>query len=143
MKKTLTSIFAAGLAFAVTSAASAAEVSHKLVAAYTKVSAALVADDLASARKSATGLKTLAESAKQTTLAKAASEVASADSLKSARAAFKDASKQLVGLVDGHSAIYVMTCPMAKADWVQTEQTVANPYMGKAMPKCGMIKKSK
>lgn len=143
MKKTFKSFFAAALAFAITSTASAAEVSHKLVNAYTKVSAALVADDLATARKSAADLKTRAESGQQTALAKAASEVASADSLKSARSAFKDASKQLVGLVDGHSGIYVMTCPMAKADWVQTDKTVANPYMGKAMPKCGMIKKSK
>jgi hypothetical protein len=34
----------------------------------------------------------------------------------------------------------VLTCPMAKADWVQTDANVRNPYFGKAMSSCGTVK---
>jgi hypothetical protein len=41
--------------------------------------------------------------------------------------------------IDGQ---YVFTCPMKKADWLQTDSKQAsNPYMGKTMPTCGELKK--
>jgi len=36
----------------------------------------------------------------------------------------------------------IMTCPMARADWIQTTATVANPYYGSQMLRCGTIKKT-
>lgn len=35
--------------------------------------------------------------------------------------------------------LYVIHCPMKKADWLQTDEKVRNPYLGKSMPDCGQV----
>jgi hypothetical protein len=35
--------------------------------------------------------------------------------------------------------LYVLHCPMAKADWLQRSETVANPYWGSEMLECGAV----
>ena len=46
-------------------------------------------------------------------------------------------------MAEGVEGQHVFTCPMAKADWLQTDsKQVSNPYMGKKMPTCGSLKKS-
>ena len=81
-----------------------------------------------------------------TAVAKAA-EAAPKD-LKDARAAFKAISAAVIRLADltppsadAAPALYEATCPMAKAEWLQTSKQISNPYMGKAMPDCGTIKR--
>lgn len=69
--------------------------------------------------------------------------------LKEARGAFKPLSAGVIGLVqiippttEAAPALYEATCPMAKANWLQTTKDVANPYMGKAMLECGTIEQT-
>jgi hypothetical protein len=50
-------------------------------------------------------------------------------------------SDEAIKLTQGQPGLFVMTCPMARADWVQTDKKVRNPYMGKVMLECGGLKK--
>lgn len=70
------------------------------------------------------------------------------ENLKEARASFKPLSSAVIGLVKldpataaAAPALYEATCPMAKANWLQTSKDVANPYMGQAMRGCGSIER--
>ncbi|OJU98645.1 MAG: hypothetical protein BGO12_19880 [Verrucomicrobia bacterium 61-8] len=107
---------------------------------YVAVADALAKDDLAAAKKAAGTLADTAKAEKQTSLADHAEMIASSDSLDAARGHFKMVSEEAVTLAQGKEGYYVMTCPMAKADWVQKTTKVSNPYMGQEMPGCGSIK---
>lgn len=72
-----------------------------------------------------------------------AETLAKASDLKTARAAFKPLSNSLIKYLADHHAKDAYTevyCPMARASWLQKDGNVNNPYMGKAMSKCGEIK---
>jgi|SRR5882724_13494021 len=101
----------------------------KFLVAYEKVHAALVADDLAGARKPAAELGT------------AGDELSKSTSLDEARKAFSKLSAQAEKLAAGQTGFYVVHCPMLNKDWVQTSDKIANPYGGKDMTTCGEIKK--
>jgi hypothetical protein len=100
----------------------------QFLAAYEKTYRALVADDLASAKKAAAELGAPGET------------LAGSTTLKDARAAFSDLSGQAEKLAAGQTGYFVMHCPMVKKDWVQTSKQVANPYAPKTMLTCGEIK---
>jgi hypothetical protein len=136
MKKSinnLRTVLAAALAItAMAFFAQAANLSDKdkqFLAGYEKVHTALVADDLSGAKSAA---KDLGDEG---------SKVATAGSLKDARASFEKLSNRAKTLVAGQSGYHVVHCPMLKKDWVQTSTTVANPYGGKEMASCGEIQK--
>lgn len=107
---------------------------------YTEVARALAADDLKVSQTAAEALQNTAGE-EQPALAELAGKVATSDSLEAARAAFKPLSAQAVKLADGAEGYFIMTCPMAKADWVQKERELANPYYGASMLRCGTVKK--
>lgn len=110
--------------------------------AYHQVHDALAKDDLSAAKTSATDLAEKATAAKCPTTPKHAAELAKSDSLEKAREHFKAISEECIKMMKGVDGQYVFTCPMAKADWLQTDsKQVSNPYMGKKMPTCGEIKK--
>lgn len=111
--------------------------------AYLKVSQALAADDLNGAKSAATDLAAKAKTGGNEALVKHASELAKSDSIENARDHFQMASAEATKLAEGKSGYYLMTCPMAKADWVQSSQKVSNPYLGKSMPTCGALKEQK
>lgn len=113
----------------------------KLVISYEKVSTALVKDDMKAAKKASEELGKAADAAKQDKLSKFLVEFNKAETLKDMRGKYKDVSKEVIKLVDKSDEYFVMTCPMAKADWVQTTKKISNPFMGKKMPACGMLKK--
>jgi hypothetical protein len=72
-----------------------------------------------------------------------AQDLAKATDLASARAPFKPLSNSLIKYLEDHNArnAYVQIyCPMADANWLQTDKNVKNPYLGRAMLKCGEIK---
>lgn len=102
----------------------------KFLANYEGVRAALAADNLEAAKRSAGNI----------TESQPAMQLSKATSLNSARAALKGLSEQAVKLAKGRDGYYVVNCPMAGADWVQTRKTVSNPYFGSAMATCGRIK---
>jgi len=77
-------------------------------------------------------------------VAKQAETLAKAKDLKGAREAFKPLSASLVKyLADnkaGKGTYHEAYCPMVKASWLQTGKDITNPYMGKAMLDCGVLK---
>ena len=110
--------------------------------AYHQVHDALAKDDLAAAKTSAADLAEKATAAKCPSTPKHAAELAKSDSLEKAREHFKAISQECIEMMKGVDGQHVFTCPMAKADWLQTDsKQVSNPYMGKKMPTCGEIKK--
>jgi len=34
---------------------------------------------------------------------------------------------------------FIVNCPMANADWLQSNRKIANPYFGQAMSACGSV----
>lgn len=101
----------------------------QLLAGYETIRAALATDDLDGAKTAAAALSELP----------AAAQLAKADSLNSARVAFKKLSNQAVRLAKGQAGYYVAHCPMAGSDWVQTTTKLSNPYLGPKMATCGHI----
>ena len=126
-------LLAVAIAFAaVTLSAQAATLSDKdkqFLSGYEKIHVALAADDLSSAK---TAAKDLGDDG---------ADVATAASLKDARASFEKLSNRALTIAAGQNGYYVAHCPMLKKDWIQTSTTIANPYGGKDMVTCGEIKK--
>jgi hypothetical protein len=110
-------------------AANLSDNDKQFLSVYDKVRAALVADDLSSAKFAAKDL------------GGDGAEMANAATLKDARAAFEKLSARATTVVAGEKGYYVVHCPMLKKDWVQTTEKIANPYAGKDMKTCGEIKK--
>lgn len=106
------------------------EADHAFLARYELIRTALAADDLAAARAAAAALPE-------------AKPVADAGDITSARKAFKELSARAIALARGQPGYYIAHCSMfpGGADWVQTTDTVSNPYWGKSMPRCGTIVK--
>jgi hypothetical protein len=145
MKRTLitiTCILTAGLFASAASARPASSEEAACLKAYHQVHHALAMDDLAAAKKSAGELAEKATAAKCPTTPQRAAELAKSDTLEKAREHFKAISEECIKMAAGIEGQFVFTCPMAKADWLQTDsKQVSNPYMGKKMPTCGEIKK--
>ncbi|QYY35498.1 DUF3347 domain-containing protein [Ruficoccus sp. ZRK36] len=110
---------------------------------YEAIAAALVEDDLESAKVAAKQLSKRATKAEQTTLAEQAETLAGALDLESARKAFLPLSRNAIKLLGQSEGMFVMTCPMVEGGrWLQDNKKVANPYMGQRMPACGMPEKT-
>jgi hypothetical protein len=105
-----------------------------------KVASALADDDLSAARTAAQELAAAAVELRQPEIGDSAGAVAKADSLAAARAAFKTLSTPVITLAKQTKGYFILTCPMAQADWVQSAREVANPYFGKTMRSCGEVK---
>jgi hypothetical protein len=145
MKRTLgtiTCILAAALVAAPASARQASNEEAACLKAYHQVHDTLAKDDLTAAKKAAGELAEKATAAKCATTPQRAAELAKSESLEKAREHFKAISEECIKMAAGIEGQYVFTCPMAKADWLQTDsKQVSNPYMGTKMPTCGEIKK--
>ena len=111
------------------SAAQLTDPEKEFLAAYEKVHHALVADDLASATKAAANLGPTGV------------DLTKSKSLAEARTAFEKLSAHAKELTADQPGYYVLHCPMANKDWVQTSDKPSNPYFGKQMPGCGEVKK--
>jgi hypothetical protein len=120
--------------------AQAAEDQSPLIPLYEKVAAALVADNLPAARTAVEKLASEAVRLHHAGIAGSAPAVARADDLAGAREEFKILSIEAVALATHTKGYFILTCPMAQADWVQSTRAVANPYLGKDMLTCGEVK---
>lgn len=64
--------------------------------------------------------------------------------LSAARESFGEVSRSLIAVLSSEPSLqqsrHVYECPMAKGykKWVQVSKGVSNPYMGSAMPQCGV-----
>lgn len=108
-----------------------------LLSTYVKVGDALAADDLVAAKAAASALADHADMAEQKVIGDQASSIAKAANLSTAREQFKALSNTIEPLAVGVDGYTVMTCAMARADWVQLAGDVKNPYLGKSMIGCG------
>ncbi|HUL51896.1 MAG TPA: hypothetical protein VLT83_00675 [Opitutaceae bacterium] len=111
-----------------------------LLPLYERVARALCADDLAGARTAARSLAAEAVKVDARGLVTSADAVARADDLGHARACFKALSTEAIVLARHTKGFFILTCPMAQADWVQSTRAAANPYLGKDMLTCGEVK---
>jgi hypothetical protein len=71
----------------------------------------------------------------------AAEALAKTETLDAAQGAFGELSEAMVAyrnLANGELP-HVAYCPMAKKSWLQNGKTIANPYYGSAMLRCGSI----
>lgn len=127
------------------------------LAAYLPLWRALTEDDLAAAQAAATriveaGRGPDARAAAETVrgdlsvLASAAGEVGQAADLDAARRAFERASDALIRMIRATGVpqgtdVHLAFCPMAfegrRAEWLQDEHALRNPYFGAAMLRCG------
>ncbi len=115
---------------------------------YIKVQQALAQDSLegvpASAQVMAKSIRGDSRKALSPKVAAQAEALGQAKDLATARAAFKPLSESLIQYLKVQKVpagtYHEAYCPMAKASWLQTDSTVMNPYMGKAMIHCGQFK---
>jgi Cu(I)/Ag(I) efflux system membrane fusion protein len=115
---------------------------------YLKIQAELARDSLAGVKDQANAIaKTVrADDTKKlpAALANQADALAKTGDLAGARQAFKALSGSLIKYLADNKApkgtYYEVYCPMADASWLQANKKVQNPYMGKAMPDCGVVK---
>jgi hypothetical protein len=112
---------------------------------YGRIQEALAKDSLegvaANAQVIAKAAKEDASGSLPASLAQQSETLAGAKDLAGARKAFKGLSDSLIGYTakNPHVAGYYrqVHCSMANASWLQTGSVVNNPYMGKAMARCG------
>lgn len=114
----------------------------RLVPAYVAVAEALAADDLRGAIDAAEDLGLWAECTGEKALDLAVADLERSRTLDEARITFRDISKQVIRQARWFPGHYVMTCPVAKADWIQTKPEVANPYYGSKNLRSGSIKEA-
>jgi len=117
--------------------------------AYLALTAAYAQDrtDPAAATELSQRAKTLATEARgalslhAAAVAEQAAQLAGKE-LSAQRGVLKALSTAMVALLRAQPAgrlLYVAHCPMVNADWIQDSDTILNPYMGREMPKCGMV----
>lgn len=123
--------------------------------AYETVRAALVDDAIATALEGAGAIETAATGAagaagapiagmlRDVASTAGALKATSASDNDAVRKAFGEVSRGVVALTSTVPSLqkgrYLFECPMAQGyqRWVQPSDAIANPYMGKSMPKCG------
>ncbi|MEE8378498.1 MAG: hypothetical protein V3R45_08985 [Candidatus Aminicenantaceae bacterium] len=135
MKKTLFILLVLGISSGLLMSQSAPKDTPLIYQHYVHAQEALAADNFEMAKSA---IKNLAE--KSDGELKKLSEAASTEAdLKSIREAFKPLSEFLAEqeLPDGLMKVY---CPMVKSHWLQKKGDISNPYLGKSMPSCGVIK---
>ncbi len=135
MKKTLFILLVLGISSGLLMSQSAPKDNPLIYQHYVHAQEALAADNFEMA-KSAIG--NLAEKS-DGELKKLSEAASTAADLKSIREAFKPLSEFLAEqeLPDGLMKVY---CPMIKSHWLQKKGDISNPYLGKSMPSCGVIK---
>lgn len=77
------------------------------------------------------------------TLLKDAGTIADAKSIDKQRVAFSNFSTNMAevakSLKFSDKPVYIQYCPMKKASWLSSEQTIKNPYYGNSMLTCGKV----
>lgn len=162
MKRTLLSLTGAALAagLAASPARAGAETFDEgmqpILAQYLKIQAALAGDHDKGVAKAAARIAKITRALKPKTvkgkhaahyaklpakLKAAARAVAKAKGLKARREAFKALSRPMAlwATMSKPKGVNVVFCSMAKASWLQRGKTIANPYYGSKMLRCGQV----
>lgn len=128
-----------------------------LVPPYLKIQEALAADKLADARSGAQNLLAAVDKGPSESdapgiekIANAAGTITASKNIADARGGFLALSKEMQPLIEhvgttSTTDLFVVHCPMAfdgqGANWIQDDKTVANPYYGARMLRCGSVQK--
>lgn len=114
---------------------------------YLKIQTALAGDAFGQVKANATAMATaIRATAKDlpADIAKQADTLGQTKDIKAARAALKDLSTSMIKLLGDRKVAkgtyYEVFCPMVDASWLQVGKAIKNPYMGKSMLDCGVIK---
>ena len=115
---------------------------------YLKIQAALAGDSLTGVSADANAIVNAVQGDSMKmlpeTVATEAGSLAKASNLESARSAFKPLSNLLIKYLADHKVpagtYHQAYCPMARAGWLQSGTDIMNPYFGKAMQSCGVLK---
>jgi len=114
-----------------------------LVAGYEALRDRFADDDLTGALASAASYAKVAGAAGEASVAAQAEAIAKAPDLVKARGAFGELSKAYIEALTKKpelaAGLFAFRCPMAEGyqKWVQVDETMKNPYMGKKMLECG------
>ena len=129
-------------------AAAPSEAMKTIVAAYLEIQSQLVADkaDTIKAQAHTIAAQAAVMGEPGSAIATAAADVEKAPDLKAAREAFAQLSEAVVAAAknDGWtdvSGLKLAYCPMVKRSWLQSQDTLQNPYLGKTMLNCGEFRK--
>ena len=130
------------------SAAAPSDAMKAVVSAYLDMQTQLAADKTAmvKAQARAIGAQANAMGDAGTAIAGAAANVEKVGDIKAARDAFGSLSDAVIaaakkdGWTDG-SSLKLAYCPMVKRSWLQSEDKLQNPYLGKTMSGCGEVRK--
>src|SRR5258708_3482946 len=114
----------------------------ELLIAYVPIAKALAADDLKTVQTSSAALVKQADADGMDGIVTKARAVGAATNLADARSAFKILSEEIKPLANDAKGYSIVTCPMAKADWVQRTGTLQNPYYAKSILTCATVKKA-
>jgi Cu(I)/Ag(I) efflux system membrane fusion protein len=117
---------------------------------YLKIQAALADDSTKSVSANALAISKAVKADDTKTLssdvADAADALAKAKDLPEERESFKDLSQSLIKYLSDKKVrtgrFEEIFCPMANAYWLQTNQDIANPYLGHSMLECGETKRA-
>lgn len=126
---------------------------ESFVGPYLTIQSSLAGDDLAKAKSGAARLSQAIKSAggraeNMADLGTSARLIGDASDIESARRSFLNLSHQMMQLVKeagttGGKTLYIAHCPMAfdgeGGSWIQADKTIANPYYGAAMLRCGTV----
>ncbi|MCA9582199.1 MAG: DUF3347 domain-containing protein [Myxococcales bacterium] len=132
------------------------EVFEDIVESYLAIGARLVADDGAGAAKAFGALGGMLASVSEGVLAdlkvrSAVLDASNSANIEEQRWVFEGLSRALDALLEEGGnptgrALHRAHCPMAfknrGAIWIQSEETIANPYYGASMLKCGSLRKT-
>jgi len=128
--------------------AEASEPMKAIVASYLDIQQQLAGDriDTVKAQAHAIGEQAAKLEKGGSAVVAAAAEVEKAADLKAVREAFGPLSDAVVAAAkaDGWtdvSGLKLAYCPMVKHTWLQSGDSLQNPYYGKAMPSCGEFRK--
>ena len=115
--------------------------------AYLKIQTGLASDSVSVVKTNASAIAIAVRTTAKdfsAEMAKQADTLANAKDIKGARAALKDLSTSMIKFLGDRKVAkgtyYEVFCPMVDASWLQVGKTIKNPYMGKAMLDCGVIK---
>lgn len=108
---------------------------------------ALSEDEIENAKKAVAVLAEIESAATDEQVAAATAAAGAAVDLEGHRPHFEAVSKRLIPILDQapdlEATLYTAHCPMAfknkGADWIQSGETVANPYFGLLMHECGTV----
>ncbi len=118
---------------------------------YIELKEALVDSDFESASKASASLeKSLSEVESSEVAQSSVSKVRQAGDLKEQRKAFAELTSEMSKLIKGGNLsmgeIYLEFCPMSNnnegAYWLSNTKEIRNPFLGKKMLNCGMVKET-